>query len=58
LLIKKGRHAVNVVTDKWLEVPEDMDMKEGLLVVLGNKKTYEVKGFLGTDFVMVGPPTK
>lgn len=42
LVIKKGRNAVNVITDNFLEVPKDMEVTLTERLILGNGKEYEV----------------
>ena len=57
-LVKEGRNAVNVATDRWLEVPEDMNIEVGDVIELGNGKDYKVIKFFGDGYVRVGPPNK
>lgn len=58
MLIRKGNNAVNIVTDRWLDVPEDINMEINDTVVLANQKKYEVIGFFGNGYVKVGPAKK
>lgn len=53
MLIKKGQNAINIRTNRWLWVREDIDLKVGDILVLANNKTYRVVGFINSRYVQV-----
>lgn len=53
MLIKEGKNAVNVTTDRWLCLDENLNVTIGQRVILSNKKEYEVVGFIGDNYMKV-----
>ncbi|GAA4880228.1 hypothetical protein GCM10023310_70520 [Paenibacillus vulneris] len=53
MLIREGKNAVNIITDRWIYVQEDVNLEIDQEIILGNGKKYKVVGFIEDKYVKV-----
>lgn len=53
--IKKGTTAINIVTDRKLEVTKDCKKEIGENIKLSNNRTYQIVSFISETMIYVSP---